>query len=237
MSQASPSPIPSYSERYGLLRPQTAIRPVVGGSAGRLRELSIQHKRPTSASPVMPLKFVDVWEDEYDSCFVKGIRHTSDEYDTSRMLPGRAQSSELDIPFSWTNENVDQKIPLSKPSFHAAVREYEKNLASLRKERDAMLNTITPMRHQLEGAERKVKAMEAERQDLLAVRECSTSASAALNESIDKLSVANRRIRNLEKQLKDNENDWKQDRRRMMTQVEDAERRSAELAGGDLLPL
>ena len=198
MSKA-PSPIPSYSERYGLLRPQTAIRPVVGGSAGRLREICIEKRRPTSASPIMPLKFDDVWEDEYDSCFVKGIRHTSDENDTSRMQPGRDQSSELDIPFSWTYENVDEKFPL-KPSFHAAVREYEENLASLRKERDAMLKTITLSQH-------KVKAMEAERQELLAVRERSTSASAALHESIDKLSVANRRIRNLEKQLQDNEND------------------------------
>ena len=63
-----------------------------------------------------------------------------------------------------------------------------------------MLKTITLSQH-------KVKAMEAERQELLAVRERSTSASAALHESIDKLSVANRRIRNLEKQLQDNEND------------------------------
>jgi len=117
-----------------------------------------------------------------------------------------------------------------KSSFYSAVREYEKNLAKLRKERDDLLEQMTPMRHELEDAKSSVKALEAERQELLAVRERSNASAGALHETIEKLSTAQRKIRSLEKQVQDNDGDWKQERQRMLARAEVAERRAADLA-------
>lgn len=230
----------SASDRYGLLRrparlpdfedvtplspslasaPRESVRPktagriprvpigrnaIVGGSAGRLRELSSQ--RPTSAGGSEPAK-------------------------TGSKQPSGADS---DRSRSLDLTDVSAGEPHSdhqRSSFYAAVREYERNLSSLRKERDELLETIRPMRRELDEANNTVKALESERRELLAVRGLHTSTSSALNDTIEKLSVAQRRVRELEQQMQDGEHGWKTETQRLMARVEAAEKRATELAG------
>lgn len=186
-----------------MLPRSSTFHPVVGGSAGRLRELSAQ--RPGSSG---------------ERSGIGGLRQQDRE-----QLPDRSKSVDADMLFRVAESPVDQKS-----SFYGAVREYEKNLSSLRKERDNLLDSLGSMRRQLEDAQSTVKALEAERQQLLAVRGRSDAASGALNETIDKLSVAQRRVRSLEKQLQDSESDWAQERQRLITRAEAAERRTTDLA-------
>ena len=188
-----------------MLPRSATFHPVVGGSAGRLPALSAQ--RPGSAGG--------------ERGGIGGLRQQQDR----EQLPDRSKSVDADMLFRVAESPVDQKS-----SFYGAVREYEKNLSSLRKERDNLLDSLGPLRRQLEDAQSTVKALEAERQQLLAVRGRSDAASGALNETIDKLSVAQRRVRSLEKQLQDNESDWAQERQRLITRAEAAERRTADLA-------
>ena len=145
--------------------PRSAARPVVGGSAGRLRELSSQ--RPGSAGGVRA-----------DS--TSSVQQQLAREEAAQALADRPKSVDPDMLFG--EAFVDQKS-----SFYSAVREYEKNLAKLRKERDQMLEALTPLRRELEDANSSVRALEAERKELLAVRERSTAASGALHETIEKL--------------------------------------------------
>jgi chromosome segregation ATPase len=158
---------------------------IVGGSAGRLRELSA--RRPSSAEEVPSDPSTPCW----------GL---------SRV--------------SWPQ--IDHK-----PSFYIAVKEYERNLASLRKERGVLLNSLSLMRQQLDAAEIATNTRDEERQMLKAARERSTAASVALNQNIEQLSAAHRRIKHLEKQLQDSENCSVQERSRLTTRAESAERRGA----------
>jgi hypothetical protein len=225
--------------------PRSAARPVVGGSAGRLRELSAQRPgsapggahaesslglqqrlareeaarvladRPKSVEPDMLQHLAKSVEPDM-------LQHLALE-ESARALTDRPRSVDPDMLIGGAF--VDQKS-----SFYGAVREYEKNLATLRKERDAMLDELTPLRRQLEDANISVRALEAERKQLLAVRERSTAAAGALHETIEKLAEMQRRTRSLEKQVQDNDADWKQERQRLTSRAEAAERRSAELA-------
>jgi len=156
---------------------------IVGGSAGRLRELSA--RRPSSAEEV---------PSDASTCW--GL---------SRV--------------SWPQIDRWPQID-HKPSFYIAVKEYEKNLASLRKERDALLNSVALMRQQLDAAEIATNTRDAEQQMLKAARERSTAAS-------EQLSAAQRRIKHLEKQLQDSEKCLVQERLRLTTRAESAERRGA----------
>jgi len=200
----SPSLASTTRER---VRPQTAGRvprvplggPIVGGSAGRLRELSSQ--RPLSA----------------------GGSETAKARKTSGADSDRSRSVDLS---DVSGEPLDHQ----KSSFYTAVREYEKNLSSLRKERDELLDAIRPMRRELDDANSAVKALEAERRELLAVRGLHTSTSSALNETIEKLSVAQRRVRSLEQQLQDGEHEWRKENENIAARAEAAEKRAVELA-------
>jgi hypothetical protein len=62
---------------------------------------------------------------------------------------------------------------------------------------------------------------------LKTARERSTAASVALNQNIEQLSAAHRRIKHLEEQLQDSENCLVQERLRLTTRAESAEQRSA----------
>ena len=232
------------NERRAVLRPHTAgsralpglprsaARPVVGGSAGRLRELSAQ--RPGSAGGAHAVSS-------------SGLQQQLAREEAARALADRPKSVEPDILQHLAREesaraladrphSVDPDMLIGgafvdhKSSFYSAVREYEKNLATLRKERDAMLDELTPLRRQLEDANISVRALEAERKQLLAVRERSTAAAGALHETIEKLAEMQRRTRSLEKQVQDSDADWKQERQRLTSRAEAAERRAAELA-------
>lgn len=230
--------------------PRSATRPVVGGSAGRLRELSAQ--RPGSAlggahaesSSGLQQRLVReeaerVLADRPKSVEPDMLQHLtkSVEPDMLQHLAREEAARALaDSLMHLRPRSVDPEMLIGgafvdqKSSFYGAVREYEKNLATLRKERDAMLDELTPLRRQLEDANISVRALEAERKQLLAVRERSTAAAGALHETIEKLAETQRRTRSLEKQVQDNDADWKQERQRLTSRAEAAERRAAELA-------
>jgi hypothetical protein len=224
--------------------PRSAARPVVGGSAGRLRELSAQ--RPGSAPGGAHAESSSgLQKRREEAARVLADRPKSVEPD---MLQHLAKSVEPDMLHHLAREEAARALAEHRPSsvdpdmliggafldqkssFYGAVREYEKNLATLRKERDAMLDELTPLRRQLEDANISLRALEAERKQLLAVRERSTAAAGALHETIEKLAETQRRTRSLEKQVQDNDADWKQERQRLTSRAEAAERRAAELA-------
>ena len=127
---------------------------------------------------------------------------------------------------SWLDAKVDQKS-----SFYSAVREYEKSLASLRKERDSLLKTVSSTRRQLEDANATARALEAERRELLAFRGRSeTTATTSLRETLEKLTVAQSRVSSLEAQLHSEHTEWELERQGLMMRAEAAEKRTADVA-------
>ena len=117
----------SHSAPRENLRPRTAHSrvprvplggggPIVGGSAGRLRELSQQ--RPMSAGG-------------------GGGRAEAAQTGKASGAADSERSRSIDLSDMSVGDGYSDNS--QKSSFYAAVREYERNLSSLRKERDDLL--------------------------------------------------------------------------------------------------
>ena len=156
-------------------------------------------------------------------------RGSTVDNDVQRLSPSLAYSTPGDVvvnqKYSSTNEYAKFD---DKSSFYSVVQEYERNLASVRKERDHLVQQVKANRRQLDDANATIRALEAERREMLVIRG-RTDTSAALQETLEKLADAQRKIRDLEVQKYSKDSDWEHERQGFESRVQSAEHRAAEL--------
>ena len=112
-------------------------------------------------------------------------RGSSVDTDVQRLSPSLAYSTPGDVvvnqKYSSTNEYAKFD---DKSSFYSVVQEYERNLASVRKERDHFVQQVKANRRQLDDANATIRALEAERREMLAIHG-RTDTSTALQETLE----------------------------------------------------